>query len=122
MAKTRVLYVLHNHPTLFPGGAEQYALELFEALRGSDEIEPLLLSRISRTSMPQGNRPGTLFSTLDGEPDQYFMFTESEPTYNYFFGTSRNKLIYTTYFADFLEAYKPDVVHLQHTLHMGYDL
>ena len=122
MAKTRVLYVLHNHPTLFPGGAEQYALELFDALRGSDEIEPLLLSRIGRTSMPQGNRPGTLFSTLDGEPDQYFMFTESEPTYDYFFGTSRNKLIYTTYFADFLEAYKPDVVHFQHTLHMGYDL
>ena len=122
MAKTRVLYVLHNHPTLFPGGAEQYALELFEALRGSDEIEPLLLARISRTSMPQGNRPGTLFSTLDGEPDQYFLFTESEPTYDYFFGTSRNKLIYTTYFADFLAAYKPDVVHFQHTLHMGYDL
>lgn len=122
MAKTRVLYVLHNHPTLFPGGAEQYALELFEALRGSDEIEPLLLARIGRTSMPQGNRPGTLFSTLDGEPDQYFLFTESEPIYDYFFGTSRNKLIYTTYFADFLAAYKPDVVHFQHTLHMGYDL
>ena len=122
MAKTRVLYVLHNHPTLFPGGAEQYALELFEALRGSDEIEPLLLARISRTSMPQGNRPGTPFSTLDGEPDQYFLFTESEPTYDYFFGTSRNKSLYTTYFADFLAAYKPDVVHFQHTLHMGYDL
>jgi glycosyltransferase involved in cell wall biosynthesis len=122
MTKTRVLYVLHNHPTLFPGGAEQYALELFEALRSSDEIEPLLLSRITRTNMPQGNRPGTLFSTLDGEPDQYFMFTESEPIYDYFFGTSRNKLIYTTYFADFLAAYKPDVVHFQHTLHMGYDL
>jgi glycosyltransferase involved in cell wall biosynthesis len=122
MAKTRVLYVLHNHPTLFPGGAEQYALELFEALRGSDEIEPLLLARIGRTSMAQGNRPGTLFSTLDGEPDQYFLFTESEPIYNYFFGTSRNKLIYTTYFADFLAAYKPDVIHFQHTLHMGYDL
>ena len=122
MAKTRVLYVLHNHPTLFPGGAEQYALELFETLRESNEIEPLLVSRISRVSIPQGNRPGTPFQTVDGEPDQYFLFTESEPTYNYFLGTSNDKSLYTTYFADFLETYRPDVVHFQHTLHMGYDL
>ena len=122
MAKTRVLYVLHNHPTLFPGGAEQYALELFETLRESSEIEPLLVSRISRVSIPQGNRPGTPFQTVDGEPDQYFLFTESEPTYDYFLGTSNDKSLYTTHFADFLETYKPDVVHFQHTLHMGYDL
>jgi glycosyltransferase involved in cell wall biosynthesis len=122
MAKTRVLYVLHNHPTLFPGGAEQYALELFEALRGSDEIEPLLVARIGRMSMQEGNRPGTPFSTVDGEPDQYFLFTESEPVFDYLFGTSHDKALYTTYFADFLATYKPDVVHFQHTLHMGYDL
>jgi glycosyltransferase involved in cell wall biosynthesis len=122
MAKTKVLYVLHNHPTLFPGGAEVYALELFEALRGSDEIEPLLLARITRTSLPAGNRPGTPFLTIDGEPDQYFLFTESEPVYNYLFGTSNDKSLYTTYFPEFLEAHKPDVVHFQHTLHMGYDL
>ena len=122
MARKRVLYVLHNHPALFPGGAEQYAIELFDALRGSEEIEPLLVARIGRTSVPQGNRPGTPFRTVDGEPDQYFLFTESEPTYDYFFGTSNDKSLYTTYFADFLETYKPDVVHFQHTLHMGYDL
>ena len=60
--------------------------------------------------------------TVDGEPDQYFLFTESEPWYDYFLGTSSDKSLYTTYFADFLETYKPDVVHFQHTLHMGYDL
>jgi glycosyltransferase involved in cell wall biosynthesis len=122
MSKTKVLYVLHNHPTLFPGGAEQCALELFETLRGSDEIEPILLARISRTSLPFANRPGTPFLTVDGRPDEYFLFTESEPTYDYFFGTSRDKSLYATYFADFLAAYRPDVVHFQHTLHMGYDL
>src|SRR6266542_6539038 len=66
MSKTKVLYVMHNHPTLFPGGAEVYALELFEALRGSDEIEPLLMARISRASRPAGNRPGTPFLPVDG--------------------------------------------------------
>jgi glycosyltransferase involved in cell wall biosynthesis len=80
------------------------------------------MSRIGRTSVPTGSRPGTPFSTVDGEPDQYFVFTESEPTFDYFFGTSRDKSLYATYFPDFLAAYKPDVVHFQHTLHMGYDL
>jgi glycosyltransferase involved in cell wall biosynthesis len=122
MAKTRVLYVLHNHPALFPGGAEVYALELFEALRGSEEIEPLLMARIGRREMPEGNRPGTPFSTVDGEPDQYFVFTESATRIGDFLGTSEDKSLYTTYFADFLETYKPDVVHFQHTLHIGYDL
>jgi glycosyltransferase involved in cell wall biosynthesis len=121
MAKTRVLYVLHNHPALFPGGAEQYALELFETLRGSDEIEPLLLARIGRSSIAQGPRSGTPFRTVDGEPDQYFLFTESEPTFDYFFGTSHAKRLYTTYLPDFLQTYKPDVVHFQHTVHIGYD-
>src|SRR4051794_34103353 len=122
MAKTKVLYVLHNHPALFPGGAEVYALELFEELRGSADIEPLLLARIGRTSLPGGNRPGTPFSTVDGESDQFFVFTESEPTFDEFLGTSKDKSLYTTYFADFLEAYRPDVIHFQHTLHLGYDL
>jgi glycosyltransferase involved in cell wall biosynthesis len=121
MAKTKVLYILHNHPTLFPGGAEQYALELFEELRGSDQIEPLLMARIGRISLPQGNRPGTPFSTVDGAPDQYFLFTESDPTFDYFVGTSQDKSLYNTYLADFLAAYKPDVVHFQHTVHIGYD-
>src|SRR5256885_11141274 len=110
MAKTKVLYVLHNHPTLFPGGAEQYGLELFEALRGSEEIEPLMLARIGRISMPEGNRPGTPFSTVDGEPDQYFLFTESR-FFNYFLGTPHDRSLFTNYFAEFLATYKPDVVH-----------
>src|SRR5688500_6875517 len=116
MGKMRVLYVLHNHPTLFPGGAEQYALELFETLRGSAEIEPLLIARIGRTSIPRGNRPGTPFSTIDGEPDQYFLFTESDPQFDYFLGTSTDKSLYTTYLPEFLAAYRPDIVHFQHTV------
>ena len=104
MAKTRVLYVLHNHPTLFPGGAEQYALELFEALRGSDEIEPLLLARISRTSMPAGQSPGhSVQHASTASPISTSCSRRASPRYDYFFGTSRDKSLYTTYFADFLD-------------------
>jgi glycosyltransferase involved in cell wall biosynthesis len=120
MAKTRVLYVVHNHPSLFPGGAETYALELFERLRDSDEIEPLLVARIGRNRMPEGGRPGTPFSTIDGEPDQYFLFTENDRL-DGFLMTSRDKSLYATHFAEFLRTYKPDVVHFQHTSFIGYD-
>jgi hypothetical protein len=37
MPKRKVLYVSHNHPAVRPGGAEAYALELYEAMRASDE-------------------------------------------------------------------------------------
>ena len=49
MSKRRVLYVLHNHPTVHPGGAEAYALELYEAMRSSEQFEPLLVARIGST-------------------------------------------------------------------------
>ncbi len=42
----RVLYVCHNHPTLHPGGAEAYALELYRAMRERPDVEPVLLARI----------------------------------------------------------------------------
>ena len=41
---TKVLYVSHNHPAVRPGGAEQYALELYEALRAADDFEPFFLA------------------------------------------------------------------------------
>src|SRR6478672_8801724 len=42
----RVLYIVHNHPALHPGGAEAYALELYEAMRDRPDVEPVLLARI----------------------------------------------------------------------------
>ena len=42
----KVLYVVHNHPTLHPGGAEAYALELYEAMRETPGVDPVLLARI----------------------------------------------------------------------------
>ena len=60
MSKRRVLYVLHNHPTVHPGGAEAYALELYEAMRSSEQFEPLLVARIGSTvATKRTGHPGT---------------------------------------------------------------
>jgi glycosyltransferase involved in cell wall biosynthesis len=122
MAKTKVLYVLHNHPAVFPGGAEMYALELFEALRGSDEIEAVLVARADmRAAQESGLYTGDTFKTVEGDPQQYFMFTEFEQ-FDPVLGTSGNKSFFTQDFADFLRAQQPDVVHFQHTHMIGYDI
>ena len=119
---TKVLYVLHNHPSMFPGGAEMYALELFEALRDSPEVQPLLVARADRRKAEEsGLYAGATFKTVDGDPHQYFMFTAFED-FDPVLGTSRSKAVYTRDFAEFLAAQQPDVVHFQHTHLIGYDL
>jgi hypothetical protein len=41
----KILYVSHNHPEIRPGGAEGYALDVYEGVRDAGEFEPVLLSR-----------------------------------------------------------------------------
>jgi glycosyltransferase involved in cell wall biosynthesis len=107
---------------VFPGGAEMYALELFEALRGSDEIEPVLVARADlRQAEASGLYTGATFKTVEGDPQQYFMFTEFED-FDPVLGTSANKSLFTREFADFLRAQQPDIVHFQHTHMIGYDI
>lgn len=123
MPKRRILYVVHNHPSVRPGGAETYAYELYRAMQASDEFQPVLLARTG-PPLARGRRcrEGTLLSMVDAEdPNQYFFHTDAAD-YDWFLSTSRNKKIYTKFFPDFLEALQPDVVHVQHTLFLGYDL
>ena len=118
----RVLYVVHNHPALHPGGAEAYALELYEAMREQPDVEPTLLARIgSNVARRRTAHPGTPFSAVNGDPGQHFIFTETEH-FDFFILTSRDKALYSRHLTDFLLAHRPDVVHVQHTHFIGLDL
>jgi glycosyltransferase involved in cell wall biosynthesis len=120
--KQRVLYVVHGHPILRPGGAERYALELYEAMRPSDQFEPILVARLGTVGYIDPPRhPGAQFTVVGGDPNQYFILTEWDP-WDQFLGTYREKTLYTTTIADFLRTFKPDLVHIQHTHFVGYDL
>jgi glycosyltransferase involved in cell wall biosynthesis len=119
-AKKKVLYICHNHPSVVPGGAEIYALELYEALRRSEEFEPFLIARRGPSNSTQV-RPGTRLSTINADRHQYFFFTDPAE-FDFFYMTALDKSIYTKDFREFLEAYQPDIVHIQHTLALGYDL
>src|SRR6266481_4506788 len=120
MHKRRILYVCHNHPSIRPGGAEAYALELYEAMRASGEFEPIFLARGGH-SLGTFGHPGTTVTMVNNDPNQYFFHTDSG-TYDWFMGTSPNKDIYVKFFDEFLKACQPDVIHFQHTALFGFDL
>jgi glycosyltransferase involved in cell wall biosynthesis len=121
LARRRVLYVAHNHPNVRAGGSEVYALGLYEAMKRNDAWEPVLLAR---TGPPMSrfdrHHEGTLVAAVNGDPGQYFFFTDLNE-YDWLFSTIRNKAVYTQYLRQFLLAHRPDVVHFQHTLLLGYD-
>jgi glycosyltransferase involved in cell wall biosynthesis len=122
MNKRTVLYVSHNHPVLHPGGAEAYALELYERMRDTDEWNPLFLARIGpNVAMNRTARPGTPFSSVGDDPNQYFLFTETAH-FDFFKMSSNDKMLYTRHLTAFLEAHRPDVVHFQHTQFIGVDM
>ncbi len=117
-----MLYVVHAHPSVLAGGAENYAHQLYEQMREDPEFEPVLLARTGPPSYKQG-RPhlGTPLIPVEGDPNQYLLYTDAAG-YDYFNGTMKAKSLYTEHFRAFLEAYQPDVVHFQHTIFLGMDM
>jgi glycosyltransferase involved in cell wall biosynthesis len=120
--KPKILYVSHNHPTIRPGGAEAYAYELYRAVRDGGEFEPLFLARTGPpVSISSRYHEGTLLTGVNEDPNQYFFYTDTLE-YDWLNGTPRGKAALIKYLREFLEAQRPDVVHLQHTLFFGYDM
>ncbi len=118
-----VLFICHNHPSVRPGGAEAYALELHRYLRDSPSYEPVFLAKGGPPLSPV-NRPhlGTYTSLAGSAPDEYFLYTDGYD-YDWTFGTIRHdKELYTKHLRSFLLGIRPDVVHLQHTMFFGYDV
>jgi glycosyltransferase involved in cell wall biosynthesis len=121
MTRLKVLYFVHNHPTLFAGGAEAYALELYKTLRGSAEVDPVLVARIgTNVAHKRTSHPGSPFGAVNADPGQYFLFTETEH-FDFLHLTSRDKSLYSQHLTSFLLAQRPDVVHFQHSHFIGLD-
>jgi glycosyltransferase involved in cell wall biosynthesis len=118
----RVLYVCHNHPNVRHGGAETYALELYEAMRVRDVYDTILLAR-SGPPMSAGPPPpgGAVVAAVQGDSHQFLLFTDGS-RYDRLFGAERGGSSVGTVFKQFLLDVRPDVVHFHHTLFLGYDL
>jgi glycosyltransferase involved in cell wall biosynthesis len=118
----RVLQICHNHPQVRPGGAEVYAHELHRHLRRSAEWEPTFLARSGPPHAPErAPQEGARISPVAGAADEYLLHT-GDHDFDWLFGTMRRrKDLYTEDLRRFLLALRPDLVHFQHTLFVGYD-
>jgi hypothetical protein len=122
MSKPKVLIISHNHPAVRPGGAEGIALQVYEGVRDDGEFDAIFLARsgppVSTASRYHEGRPITL---VNDDPNQYFFYTDMTD-YDWIYGRSPHKLALTRFYRDFLLAHKPDIVHFQHTMFLGYDI
>lgn len=119
----RVLFICHNHPSVRPGGAEAYALELHRHLVASGDAESTFLAKGGPPMSTAGRAHlGTYVAPVGRSADEYFCFTE-DWNYDWTFGTIRDdKRLYTKHLRAFLKAIGPDVVHVHHTMFFGYDI
>ena len=118
----KILFVSHNHPEIRPGGAEGYALDVYEGVRDAGEYDAVLLSRsgppVSIGTRYHEGRPITL---VNHDPQQYFFYTDME-NWDGVFQRSPHKQALTRFYREFLLEQKPDLVHFQHAMYMGYDI
>ena len=121
--RPKVLQVCHNHAEIRPGGAEGYALNLYETIRDAGEFETIYLARTgapNRMKYEPRPHPGTPVSNVTEDPNQYLLYTPIS-AFDYLFQRSEEKETMTRDYSDFLRAHQPDLVHFQHTFLMGYD-
>jgi glycosyltransferase involved in cell wall biosynthesis len=117
--RKKVLYVMHGHPAIRPGGAEGYALELYESMKGSKSFEPVVLARSGPPQTTDAIRPDTRVSLVSDDPNQLLFLTDASD-YNLLLGALATREALTSYFPQILRSQNPDVVHFHHTLYLGY--
>ena len=121
--KPKVLFVAANHPAIRPGGAEGHSLEVFEELRRTGEFDAVFMARsgppFSIAARQHEGRPITLVH--EDDPDQYLFYTDASD-FDWLYGRSPQKSVITRFFREFLLEVKPDVVHFQQSMFLGYDI
>ncbi|HWB82803.1 MAG TPA: glycosyltransferase family 4 protein [Bryobacteraceae bacterium] len=107
----KILFISHGHPAFVPGGGEIAAYELFQGFQSAGEDTHFL----ARTGPPH-HRPhgGTPFLACGNNSREYFFYSRD---IDHFLQSSR--VTDWGLLREFLESVRPDVVHFQHTAHLG---
>ncbi|HET8728738.1 MAG TPA: glycosyltransferase family 4 protein [Alphaproteobacteria bacterium] len=114
MRKPRILFLCHNHPSLHAGGTEIFAHDLFREFDRDGLVDAMFLGCTNRVHREQ--KPGTNFQTVGRSANEVVMWTGH---FDRFFQSQIDLHGIVPEFAEFLRAFRPDVVHFHHTLLMG---
>ena len=115
--KTRLLMITNGHPERCTGGCEIISYEVFQSLHERRHLDVTLLARDYKPAYP--SREVTPFTTLRQEPQEILW---SQPPFDFFSSRTLDPREITESFRRLLETLQPDVVHLQHTIGLGYDV
>src|SRR2546428_1054292 len=120
--KPKIMFIAHNHPAIRPGGSEAYAFETYEAMRDAREFEVMFVARSGPPfSIATRHHEGRPFTLVNDDPNQYLFYTDAKG-HDWLYGRSPHKSALTRFFRDFLLDQRPDLVHVQHTMFLGYDI
>ena len=116
-AKLRVLLVSLGHPDLVMGGSPLACQELFDELRGRDDIDCHMLAAVDREA-GDAHQPNAGITGFDGRDGLYALHQTGYDSWLH--RNSEPKLIEA--FVALLHALRPDVVHFHHFMAVGVDL
>ncbi|WP_448204556.1 glycosyltransferase family 4 protein [Azospirillum sp. sgz302134] len=115
-ALPRVLVIAHNHPSLHPGGTEIFAHELFNGLKAAG-AEALFLA--CTNGIHRDRKPGTNLQTLGRSADEVVLWAGH---FDHFFQSQIDLHGIVPDLSNLLRAFKPDIVHVHHTLLLGVEM
>ena len=117
--KPRLLYIVHNHPALAPGGSEIFAHRAFRHLRDVEKREIFFVAACGNQYQPRHD--GSAFMTLGGEQaaDEFLFHADA---FDYFMQSSRQLSALAQEFAGLLRELQPEIVHIHHTLRFGMEV
>jgi glycosyltransferase involved in cell wall biosynthesis len=109
----RILFAVHNHPALQPGGSEAVALGLFRTLHDQHGAEGLFLAGV--TDALAERKPGTLLQAAGNAPDELLVALDHFDR----FYLSQQDIFGLASLGPLIARLDPDVVHLHHPLLFG---
>ncbi|PWC34513.1 glycosyl transferase [Azospirillum sp. TSO35-2] len=110
------MLIAHNHPSLHPGGTEIFAHELFGGLKAAG-AECLFLACTNDTHRTP--RPGTGFQTLGRSADEVLLWAGH---FDHFHQSQIDLHGLVPDLSNLLRAFRPDIVHIHHTLLLGVEM
>ncbi|MCP5361885.1 MAG: glycosyltransferase family 4 protein [Hyphomicrobiales bacterium] len=114
LSPRNILFIAHNHPIFAPGGAEILAHSLFQSCRELPELRPFFLAASSH--LHNSMHTGTAFQSLPGVDDEILFWGDR---FDYFMQSQRMLSLLHTDFTEFLQDFRPDLVHFHHILRLG---
>ncbi len=114
--KQRILIISHGHPEFGSCCTEITAYTFFKELDNLRKCRSIFLARHDQ---PTNGHGGTPFSVRDAEGKEVLLYSRCDD--HFLFSQPVKRLVWH-YFREFLEDFKPTIVHFHHYLYLGIEL